>query len=109
MDIDPTARIEPSAHIDRTWPRGVHIGPHTYIAEQTVVLTHDYTRGLRGDTRIGARCYLGPRAIVLPGVVIGDDCIVEPGTLVNKDLPANSIARGNPMAIRARDEGGLSA
>jgi|SRR5579859_1676014 len=104
MDIHPTARIEPSALIDRTWPAGIHIGADTYIGEQAVVLTHDFTRGVRGDTHIGARCRLGPRVIVLPGVTIGDDCVVDPGALVNRDLPPNSRARGNPAEIRRRDE-----
>jgi acetyltransferase-like isoleucine patch superfamily enzyme len=105
MDIHPTARIEPSALIDRTWPRGVHIGEDTHIAEQAVVLTHDFTRGLYLDTRIGARCHLGPRAIVFPGVSIGDDCIVMPGALVNKDMPSNSLAVGNPAQIHSRSDG----
>ena len=112
MDIDPTARIKPSVLLDRTWPGGVHVGAHTYIAEEAVVLTHDFTRHVRVDTRIGARCHLGARAIVLPGITIGDDCVVRPGALVNRDMPANSVAIGNPAQICARDdapsaEGGL--
>jgi acetyltransferase-like isoleucine patch superfamily enzyme len=104
MDIDPSAWIDPTALIDRTWPRGVHIGAQTHIAEEAVVLTHDFTRGVRADTRIGRRCYLGPRAIVLPGITIGDDCVVAPGALVNRDMPPNSSATGNPVVIRDRGE-----
>ena len=103
MDIHPTARIAPSAHIDRTWPRGVHIGAHVEIGEQAVVLTHDFTRGLRGDTWIGARCRIGPRAIIMPAIVVGEDCIIDPGALVNRDVPPNSIATGNPVSIEARN------
>jgi acetyltransferase-like isoleucine patch superfamily enzyme len=103
MDIHPTARIAPGAHIDRTWPRGVHIGAHTEIGEQAVVLTHDFTRGLRADTWIGARCRIGPRAIIMAGVIVGEDCVIEPGALVNRDVPFNSIAKGNPATIEPRD------
>lgn len=102
MDIHPSARIEPSALIDRTWPKGVHIGEHSYIAQEVVVLTHDITRNLFLDTRIGARCHLGARSIILPGVTIGDDCFIEPGALVNRDVPQNSIAKGNPAQITER-------
>lgn len=102
MDIHPTARIEPTALIDRTWPNGIHIGADTYVAEEAVVLAHDFTRDLHLHTRIGERCYLGPRSIVLPGVTIGDDCLIEPGSLVNRDVPANSVAMGNPIQITAR-------
>jgi acetyltransferase-like isoleucine patch superfamily enzyme len=100
MDIHPSARIEPTALIDRTWPKGIHIAADTYIGHEAVVLTHDFTRGVHADTRIGVRCHLGPRSIVLPGITIGDDCIVEPGAVVNRDIPSNSIAAGNPIQIR---------
>jgi acetyltransferase-like isoleucine patch superfamily enzyme len=99
MKIDPTARIHPSALIDRTWPRGIHIEAGSYIAEEAVVLTHDLTRGVYLDTRIGAGTYIGARAIVLPGLTIGRDCIVMPGALVTKDLPPRSTAIGNPAKI----------
>ena len=102
MDIAPSAKIEPSALIDRTWPRGIHIGPDCHIGEEVVVLTHDRTRGLYLDTRIGARCHIGPRAIILPGLTVGEDCIVMPGALVTKDVPPHSMVMGNPAQITAR-------
>jgi acetyltransferase-like isoleucine patch superfamily enzyme len=103
MDIHPSARIAPTALIDRTWPRGVHIGPACAIGEEAVLLTHDLTRGIYMHTRLGARCQVGPRAIILPGVTIGDDCIVEPGAVVTKDMPAGHRALGNPASIQPRD------
>lgn len=102
MDIDRSTWIEPSAKIDRTWPRGIHIGPGCYIGEESVVLTHDMTRGIYVDTRIGARCHIGARAIILPGVTIGDDSVVMPGALVTKSMPPNSVAIGNPATIAPR-------
>jgi acetyltransferase-like isoleucine patch superfamily enzyme len=103
MDIAPSAWIAPTALIDRTWPRGVHIGEGCVVDEEAVVLTHDMTRGLYLDTVIGARTVIGVRAIVLPGVTIGADCTVEPGTLVTKDVPAGSRVMGNPASIVTRD------
>lgn len=103
MDIHPSAQIAPTALIDRTWPKGIHIGSGCEIGEEAVVLTHDMTRGVYLDTRIGARTKIGQRSIVLPGLTIGEDCIVMPGALVTKDMPTNSIAVGNPAAIRPRD------
>lgn len=99
MDIARSAWIAPSALIDRTWPRGIHIGQDCIIDEQAVVLTHDMTRGLYLDTVIGARTVIGVRAIILPGVTIGDDCTVEPGALVTKDVPSGSRVQGNPARI----------
>jgi acetyltransferase-like isoleucine patch superfamily enzyme len=102
MDIDPSAEIDPSALIDRTWPRGVHIGPGCRIAEQAVILTHDFTRGLYLTTTIGARTYLGARSIIMPGLTIGEDCLIMPGALVTKDMPPASVAIGNPAEIKMR-------
>ena len=102
MDIHPTAWIAPTALIDRTWPKGVHIGAQCVIDEEAVILTHDLTRGVYLDTRIGDRSVLGPRSIVLPGLTIGEDCIVTAGALVTRDMPANSIAIGNPATVETR-------
>lgn len=102
MDIHPTARIAPTALVDRTWPRGIHIAEGCVIGEEAVVLTHDLTRGIYYDTRIGARTLVGARAILLPGVTVGADCVIEPGALVRTDVPAGHVARGNPATIAPR-------
>ena len=99
MDIHPSAVIEPNAYVDRTWPRGVHIAADCYVGEQAVILTHDMVRGLYLDTHIGARTVLGPRSVVMPGLVIGDDCRIAPGAVVIKDMPDATHAIGNPAQI----------
>lgn len=102
MDIHPVSYIAPSARIDRTYPRGVHVAQGVYIGEAAVVLTHDMTRGIYYDTRIGQNCIIGPRAIILPGVTIGDNSVVMPGALVREDVPPNSVAIGNPAKTAPR-------
>lgn len=104
MDIHPSVRIAPSALIDRTWPRGIHIAAGTTIEEEVVVLAHDMARGIYLDTRIGERCHLGARAIVMPGITIGDDTVVAPGAVVVRDVPPGSYAIGNPAEVRERSE-----
>jgi acetyltransferase-like isoleucine patch superfamily enzyme len=99
MDVAPTAWIAPTALIDRTWPRGVHVGPDVLIDEEAVLLTHDLTRGMYVDTRVGAGTIVGARAIILPGITIGDHCVIAPGSLVNRDMPAHSRCEGNPMTL----------
>jgi acetyltransferase-like isoleucine patch superfamily enzyme len=99
MDIDPTATFSLSAHFDLTYPKGVHIGPETYVAFGAVILAHDMTRGAYRDTRIGRRCFIGARSFILPGVQIGDECIVGAGSVVTKDVPSRSIAAGNPARV----------
>jgi acetyltransferase-like isoleucine patch superfamily enzyme len=72
------------------------------IADEAVVLTHDFTRALYLDTWIGARTRVGARSIILPGLTIGEDCLVMPGAVVTKDMPPNSVALGNPSVIQPR-------
>lgn len=99
MDIHPSAWIATTALIDRTWPKGVHIAEKCVIDHHVVVLTHDMTRGLYLDTRIGANSVIGARAIILPGVSVGRDCVVAPGSLVNRDVPDGGQVMGNPARI----------
>jgi maltose O-acetyltransferase len=49
--------------------------------------------------RIGHGVWVGGGAIVLPGVTIGDGCVVGAGSVVTRDLPAGSLAVGNPARI----------
>jgi acetyltransferase-like isoleucine patch superfamily enzyme len=100
MDIHPSARVAVSAYIDRTWPQGVHIGPGSIIDEDAVVLTHDLTRGLYLDTTIGAACVIGARAIVLPGITIGDNAVIMPGSVVTRDVPSGATVMGNPARLQ---------
>lgn len=99
MDIHPSAWIAETALIDRTWPRGVHIGPQCVIGEEVVILTHDLTRGIYVDTVIGPGTRIGARAIILPGVTVGEGCVIQPGALVNRDVPDFHVAAGNPASI----------
>ncbi len=102
LDIGPGTRVHPAALLDRTWPVGLHIGSGCWIDAHAVVLAHDFTRGVLADTRIGNNCRIGARALVMPGVTIGDDCRIWPGALVNRDMPPGSTAIGNPAQIEPR-------
>jgi acetyltransferase-like isoleucine patch superfamily enzyme len=99
MDIDPSANFSLSARFDKTYPKGVHVGPESYVAFDAAILTHDMTRGIYLHTRIGRRCFIGARSIVLPGVTIGDECLVGSGSVVTKDVPPRSIVAGNPARV----------
>lgn len=99
MNIDATSRFSLSARFDKTHPRGIHIGPESYVAFGAVILTHDMTRGLYLDTIIGRRCFIGARSMILPGVRIGDECIVAAGSIVTKHVPPRCIVGGNPARI----------
>ncbi len=103
MDIHPTAQFSLSANFDRTFPRGVHVGEQSWVALQAMILTHDRTRGQYLHTRVGARCFIGARAILLPGIVVGDESIVAAGAVVVKDVPPRSVVAGNPARVVRED------
>lgn len=49
--------------------------------------------------KIGNDCWFGANVVVCPGVTIGDNCVIGAGSVVTKDIPANSIAVGNPCRV----------
>lgn len=99
MDIHPSVEMSLSAKPDFTFPKGVHIGEHSYIAFNARILTHDRTRGLYLHTHIGKNCFIGGESLILPGVTIGDNCVIGAGSVVTKDIPSRSVAAGNPARI----------
>lgn len=51
------------------------------------------------DVTIGNNVWLGGNVVVCPGVTIGDNCVIGAGSVVTKDIPAWSIAAGNPCRV----------
>ncbi|MCZ3367509.1 MULTISPECIES: acyltransferase [Methanobacterium] len=45
---------------------------------------------------VGDNCWIGARTTILPGVTIGNGCIIAAGSLVNKDCDANCLYAGIP-------------
>lgn len=78
-------------------PKGVHIGDYTLVAGATI-LTHDFCRSLKADVHIGSDCFIAG-ACILPGVTIGNHCIVGIASVVTKDVPDNCMVAGNPARI----------
>lgn len=99
MDIHPTATFSLSAHFDRTYPRGIHVGEESYIALGVMLLAHDTTRRMYRDVRIGRHCFIGARSLILPGVTIGDGSVVGAGSVVTRDVPPGSVVAGNPARV----------
>lgn len=79
------------------------VGHHVTIMDNS---EHDLLeRGRPGPSRpvrIGRRVWLCDRAIVLPGVTIGDGAVIGAGAVVTKDVPAWSVVAGNPARVIRR-------
>ena len=48
---------------------------------------------------IGNDCWFGANVVVCPGVTIGDNCVIGAGSVVTRDIPANSFAAGVPCRV----------
>ncbi len=102
MDIGANCRISLSAKLDKTNPRGLHIGDSTAVSFGASILTHDQCRSLVADTWVGKECHIGARSIIMPGVRIGDNCVVAAASVVTKDVPGNCWVAGIPARIIER-------
>jgi acetyltransferase-like isoleucine patch superfamily enzyme len=99
MTIGNEVKISLSARLDRTNPRGIHIGDATLISFDAAILTHDFVSSRHVDTFIGSHCFIGARTVIMPGIRIGNHCIIGSGSVVTADVPDNSLVVGNPARI----------
>jgi len=92
----------------------VEIGDFTLFAPGVQVLTAchptDPKTRMQGTEfakpiKIGKNVWVGANALILPGVTIGDNCTIGAGSVVNKDVPENSIAVGNPCKVIKKVDG----
>jgi len=88
----------------------VEIGDDCSIGMQALVITSDHRAPGGGwrqvatglPVRIGDRVWIGARAVVLPGVTIGDDVVVAAGAVVAADCAPGGVYAGVP-ARRIRE------
>jgi virginiamycin A acetyltransferase len=84
---------------------GVSTFPFTMFGGEWTERTLDIVTGMlsRGDTVVGNDVWFGYQVTVMPGVRIGDGAIIATGAVVTTDVPAYTIAGGNPARpIRQR-------
>lgn len=78
------------------------IGDHVDIASEVMIYNaqHDIScedfRAMRAQVVIGDYVFIGPRAILLPGVTVGKGAVVGAGAVVTKDVAPFSIVGGVP-------------
>ena len=91
-----------------TFGDNVLVGPDcTFV---TAVHPANPTKRLAGwqqfrPITVGDNVWFGASVTVCPGVTIGDGVTIGAGSVVTKDIPANTVAAGNPCkVIRKADE-----
>lgn len=87
--------------MDPLYPELISIGDNVTVTH-AVILTHDdssilwHERRRAAPVTIGNNVFIGWSALILPGVMVGNNCIIGAGSVVTKDVPDNSVVAGNP-------------
>ena len=76
----------------------VFIGPNTTFGNDLPPRSKKYLKGPT-KTLIHKGASIGANATILPGLVIGQNSIIEAGTTVTRSVPAHAIVAGNPARI----------
>ncbi|MCC8023889.1 MAG: sugar O-acetyltransferase [Clostridium sp.] len=96
----------------------IHIGNQVLIASNVQIYTsthpvlpqeryvHDWKvknipffRTYASPVEIKDNVWIGGGSIILPGVTIGENSVVGAGSIVNRSIPANCVAVGNPCKV----------
>lgn len=93
----------------------VSIGDHFHSGSGIMIITqnHNYyspeklpydERDIVRDVMIGKCCWIGSRAIILPGTVLEDGVVVQAGAVVFGKITKGAVVGGNPgLVIKYRD------
>jgi acetyltransferase-like isoleucine patch superfamily enzyme len=91
---------------------GVSIGDGVFIGHNVSFINDKYPRSVNPDgsmqtqddwelieTKVEKGASIGTSSTILSGITIGENAIVGAGSVVTKDVPANTIVAGNPAKI----------
>jgi len=96
--------IGSEVHIDHAYPHLVQVDDDVSICTGTIILAHDvspkflwpYLSSKTAEVRVKRGAYIGVRAVILPGVTIGEGAVVAAGAVVTKDVPPYTVVGGIP-------------
>jgi acetyltransferase-like isoleucine patch superfamily enzyme len=90
---------------DTNFPHLITIGDRVTISHNTLIFAHTATPAKsrlakiynqKKPVYIGSGAWIGANCTILPGVVIGQDCMIGAGSVVTKSTEPSSLYAGNP-------------
>jgi maltose O-acetyltransferase len=105
MQLGKGVNLPMSTWIDTSHCFLISIGDNCGFGEQCIILAHDampneYLDASKiGRVIIHESCHFGAGAVILPGVEIGPRCVIGAHAVVAHNIPANTVAGGNPARV----------
>ena len=83
---------------------GIDIGDNVQIGPQVTIVTDNHDTDNRyvlhcKKVTIKNNAWIGARAVIMPGVTVGENAIIAGGAVVTKDVPDNTVAGGCPAKV----------
>lgn len=97
-------------YIDKNYPENIIIGDDVCISSQVTIFTHfDPSRikknypikKYKKEVIIEEGVFVGPRSIIMPGVIIRKNTFIKAGSVITKSTKPNTIVCGNPQKQEA--------
>jgi len=87
----------------------VTLGARAILSQESLICTatHDFRDPAfpltSAPVRLGAKVWIAARSTVLPGLTLGEGCVIGAGSIVTKDMPAWAVCAGNPARVLRRN------
>lgn len=92
--------ISSNVVLETEFPNLITIDDNAFIGIGVIVIAH--FKESRSGVRIGKQAFIGPGAILLPNVEVGDGAVVTAGSVVTNSVPAMTVVQGNPAVPIAK-------
>lgn len=78
---------------------GVHIyvENHSFASTASPIIDQGHSKAKQVVLKRG--CWIGANAIILPGVVVGENSVIGAGSIVTKSIPSGVVAVGSPARV----------
>lgn len=113
--IGDNVKINSTCHIGAI--NKVEIGRDCLLGSHVMIIDHSHGKSelaeaakhpsdrdlySKGRIEIGEKCWIAENVVILPGVKIGEGCIIGANAVVTKSFPAFCVIAGNPAKIVKR-------